>query len=113
MSEPTAPDLPVVNADIEPKLAEWYASDHYSTWLAKILATPEGRLLLDVLMEKAIPRTSVESLYAPETGLIERLALSQVAHSGVYQATALIRGLSKIPVIVADLPQPWDYAARR
>jgi len=112
--QPAAPALPQIDADIEPKLAEWYASDHYSTWLSNVLATPEGKLLLDVLMEKAVPRTSVESLYVSEgPGLMQRLALAQASHSGIYQATALLRGLSKIPVPFADLPAPWEHLARK
>lgn len=111
-SESAAPVLPKVDANIEPKLAEWYASDHCSTWLSNVLATPEGKLLLDVLLEKAVPKTSTESLYVPEgPGLLERLALSQASHSGIYQATALIRGLSRIPEVLPDLRQPWEHYA--
>ena len=112
MSESVAPTLPVVDKNIEPKLALWYASDHHAQWLDSVLFTPEGQLLLDVIAEKAIPRTSAESLYliTGEISIIERMVLSQASHSGIAQVAALIRGLSTRPRSRRQMPRQMQGA---
>lgn len=111
MSDSVAPVLPVVDKNIEPKLAEWYASDHHAQWLDSVLSSPEGKLLLDVIAERALPRTNSESLYVVtgEISIIERMALMQASHSGIAQTAALIRGLAKIPEVVPPLSEPWAH----
>lgn len=103
-ADPTLKPSPLTN----PHLAKWHASNYHSEWLTGVLESEEGKLLLDVLGEFAIPKHTVNLGQISDPNALEAyLKFSGVHHSGLYAAIVNLRGLAYTIEELQPLGEPW------
>lgn len=95
-----------------PHLALWNTHESYQSWLAGVLRTPEGQLLMRVLEELSHPDIVDEDLdrIAPGANLIESIAFRHLLCSGQKMTLTNIRTLAHLDTDkVEELPSAWSY----
>jgi hypothetical protein len=96
-----------VNPDLQPKLAEWFASQSNMTWLQSMLDTHEGKLLVDVLREGA--QATDTTIQGPgDASYLERIALAHAKCAGVRACVETLVSLRHPVELPQDLPREWE-----
>jgi hypothetical protein len=96
-----------VNADLQPKLAEWFSGQANTTWLQAMLDTPQGHLLIEVLRESALPAES--DLHGTgDESYLARLAIAHAKQVGVRNCVETLVSLRHPSVTPTEVSQPWE-----
>lgn len=77
-------------------LQQWMSDPHYAAWLTKTLASKEGRLLMGVLSEMAVPSEDFASMDGVD--VVQKMALRHCHVSGQQTTIRNILGLSQPPI---------------
>jgi len=101
-------DAPLsINADLQPKLAEWFASQSNMTWLQAVLNTPEGNLLVEVLRESALP-TEQDLHGIADESYLSRVAITHAKQVGVRNCIESLVSLRHHVEVPEELSKEWE-----